>query len=175
MGNKNNLFFIQRRCSVMANEQMKDFNAMLHNNKDMPKVQMITDEKSIEKYGGERMYFAPPIDYDKVMKTVPCGKVITVGEIRDYFAKVNHADFTDPITAGIFVSISAWASEQREADKTPYWRTLKADGELNPKYPGGMEAQKEKLEEEGHTVIRRGRSTVRYYVLNYQDGLYRLS
>ena len=159
----------------MANEQKKDFNAMLHNNKDMPKVQMIADEKSIEKYGGERMYFAPPIDYDKVMKTVPYGKVITVGQIRDYFAKMNHADFTDPITAGIFVSISAWASEQREEDKTPYWRTLKADGELNPKYPGGMEAQKEKLEEEGHTIVQRGRSTVRYYVLNYRDGLYQLS
>lgn len=159
----------------MANEQKKDFNAMLHNNKDMPKVQMIADEKSIEKYGGERMYFAPPIDYDKVMKTVPYGKVITVGQIRDYFAKMNHADFTDPITAGIFVSISAWASEQREEDKTPYWRTLKADGELNPKYPGGMEAQKEKLEDEGHTIVRRGRSNIRYYVLNYQDGLYQLS
>ena len=24
--------------------------------------------KSIEKYGGNKMYFAPPIDYDKVMK-----------------------------------------------------------------------------------------------------------
>ena len=40
------------------------------------------------------MYFAPPIDYDKVMKKVPCGKVITVGEIREYFAKLNGADFT---------------------------------------------------------------------------------
>ncbi|MGF7144472.1 alkylated DNA nucleotide flippase Atl1 [Anaerotaenia torta] len=158
----------------MANEQKKDFNAMLRNNKDMPKVQIITDEKSIEKYGGERMYFAPPMDYDNVMKRVPYGKVITVGQIRDYFAIENQADFTDPITAGIFVSIAAWASEQREEEKTPYWRTLKAEGELNPKYPGGAEAQKKKLEEEGHTVIRRGRSNVRYYVQNYQDSLYQL-
>lgn len=156
----------------MANEQSKDFNAMLNNSKDMPKVQRIADEKSIEKYGGERMYFAPPIDYDRVMKTVPLGKVITIGLIRDYFAKTNNADFTDPITAGIFVSIAAWASEQRDNDKTPYWRTLKADGELNPKYPGGVEVQKEKLEAEGHIVIQRGRSNIRYYVKNYQDSLY---
>jgi len=80
------------------------------------------------------MYFAPPAAYDRVMKAVPCGKVLTVGAIRAYFAKANQADFTDPITAGIFVSIAAWASEQRETDKTPYWRTLKANGELNPKY-----------------------------------------
>ena len=33
----------------MANEDKKDFNAMLHDSKDMPKFQTITDEKSIEK------------------------------------------------------------------------------------------------------------------------------
>ena len=65
----------------MANEDKKDFNAMLHDSKDMPKVQTITDQKSIEKYGGSRMYFAPPIDYDKVMKQIPYGKVITIGSI----------------------------------------------------------------------------------------------
>ncbi|WP_291582334.1 MGMT family protein [Clostridium sp. UBA6640] len=158
----------------MANEQKKDFNAMLCNNKDMPKIQIINDEKSIEKYGGERMYFAPPMDYDRVMKIIPFGKVITIGQIRDYFARANNADFTDPITAGIFVSIVAWASEQRYDDKTPYWRTLKANGELNQKYPGGIEVQKEKLEAEGHIVIQRGRSNIRYYVHNYQDNLYQL-
>ncbi len=158
----------------MANEQNKDFNTMLHNNKDMPKFKIITDEKSIKKYGGERMYFAPPIDYDRIMKKVPLGKVITVGQIRDSFAKANNADFTDPITAGIFVSIVAWASNQRSSEKTPYWRTLKADGELNPKYPGGIEAQKEKLEAEGHIVVQRGRSNIRYYVQNYEYSLCQL-
>ena len=91
----------------------KDFNAMLHDSKDMPKFQTITDEKSIENMVGARMYFAPPIDYDRIMKCVPYGKVITVGKIRDYFAEQNGADFTEPITAGIFVSIAAWASYQR--------------------------------------------------------------
>ena len=83
----------------MANESKKDFNAMLKDSKDMPKYVKITDEASIKKYGGDNMYFAPPIAYDEVMKKIPYGKVITVGEIRDYFAKKNNADFTDPITA----------------------------------------------------------------------------
>ena len=159
----------------MANEDKKDFNAMLHNSKDMPKIQTITDAKSIEKYGGSRMYFAPPIDYDKVMKQVPYGKVITIGKIREYFAKMSGADFTEPITAGIFASIVAWASYQRTDDETPYWRTLKADGELNAKYPGGVEAQKAKLEEEGHTIIQKGRKNIRYYVKEYEDVLFNLS
>lgn len=66
----------------MANEDKKDFNAMLHNNKDMPKIQIVTDEKSIEKYGGNRMYFAPSIDYDRIMRAIPYGKVITVPTLR---------------------------------------------------------------------------------------------
>lgn len=60
----------------MANEEKKDFNAMLHDSKDMPKFKTITDEASIEKYGGDRMYFAPPIDYDTVMKKVPFGLLL---------------------------------------------------------------------------------------------------
>ena len=158
----------------MAGEGKKDFNAMLRDSKDMPKFHTITDRRSIEKYGGNRMYFAPPIDYDKVMKLVPYGKVTTVGEIRAYFAKRSGADFTEPITAGIFVSIAAWASYQREEDETPYWRTLKANGELNAKYPGGIEAQKEKLEAEGHTILQKGRKNVKYYVKDYERVLFEL-
>lgn len=122
----------------MANEDKKDFNAMLHDSKDMPKFQTITDEKSIEKYGGDKMYFAPPI------------------------------------MAGIFVSIVAWASYQRSEDETPYWRTLKANGELNAKYPGGIETQKEKLETEGHTIVQKGRKNIRYYVKDYENALFAL-
>ena len=159
----------------MANEDKKDFNAMLKDNKGMPKLQIITDSKSIEKYGGSRMYFAPPIDYDEIMKQIPYGKVITVGKIRDYFAAKNEADFTDPITAGIFVSIAAWASEQRSDSLTPYWRTLKANGELNSKYPGGIERQKAQLMAEGHTIIQKGRKNIKYYVADYEKALFDLS
>lgn len=158
----------------MANEDKKDFNAMLHDSKDMPKFQVISDPESIQKYGGSRMYFAPPIDYDRIMKQVPFGQVITVGEIREYFARQSGADFTEPITAGIFVSIAAWASSQRTDNETPYWRTLKANGELNPKYPGGVEAQKEKLEAEGHCIIQKGRTNIKYFVKDYKKSLFEL-
>lgn len=159
----------------MANEQKKDFNAMLHNSKDMPKIQIVTDRKTIEKYGGNRMFFAPPIAYDRVMKQVPRGKVTTVGEIREYFARQNGADFTEPMTAGMFVSIAAWASTQRTQDETPYWRTLKADGELNDKFPGGVQAQREKLEAEGHKIVQKGRTKLRYFVADFEKVLFSLN
>ena len=66
-------------------------------------MQIITDPKSVAKYGGDRMFFAPPEDYDHVMKRIPYGRVITVGKIREFFAQKNGADFTDPMTAGIFL------------------------------------------------------------------------
>ena len=158
----------------MAHEDRKDFNAMLRRDNGMPKIQIVTDQATIQKYGGERMYFAPPIAYDALMRAVPRGKVITLGEIRAHLARQNGADFTDPITAGIFVSIAAWASFQRQGDETPYWRTLKAGGELNPKYPGGVEAQRARLEEEGHIVLQRGRTNLRYFVKDYEQALFPL-
>ncbi|TQS83646.1 MGMT family protein [Candidatus Methanomassiliicoccus intestinalis] len=158
----------------MANEEKKDFNAMLRKNTDMPKTQIVTDESIIKRYGGERMFFAPPLAYDELMKKVPHGKVVTAEKIREYLAEKNCADFTDPMTAGLFISIAAWASHQREEDITPYWRTLKTDGELNAKYPGGIEAQKKMLEEEGHVIIQKGRKNIRFFVKDYENVLFDL-
>ena len=158
----------------MANEEKKDFNAMLRQNKDMPKIQILKDPASIQKSAGEKRYFAPPMAYDALMRQVPQGKLLTVGAMREHLAKKAGADFTDPITAGIFVSIAAWASHQREQDKTPYWRTLKANGALNEKYPGGAQAQKEKLEAEGHVVLQKGRKNIKYYVKDYEKALFEL-
>ena len=158
----------------MTQEAQKDFNAMLRQPRDMPRVQTVTDPGTIAKYGGSRMLLAPPLAYDAVMRTVPFGRLTTAGEIRAHLARRHQADFTDPMTAGIFISMAAWASFQREGDETPYWRTLKANGELNPKYPGGVQAQKARLEAEGHTILQKGRTNIRYYVKDYEQKLFPL-
>ena len=147
----------------------KTYNEKLQFCGDMPKVEEITDLKSIERFGGTRMLIAPPLEYDGVMRKVPQGKVITSDRIRSYLAKKHGADFTCQLTAGIFINIAANASEEREEDKIPYWRTLKKDGELNEKYPGGIEVQKALLEEEGHEVLKKGK---RYFVKDFEKKLY---
>ena len=53
----------------------------------------------------------------------------------------------------------------------PYWRTLKADGFLNEKYPGSAQSQKSLLEKEGHKIIQRGK---RYKVIDFQRHLEKL-
>lgn len=152
----------------------KTFNEKLNDSKDMPKVINIEDEKSIKRYGGENMLIALPLEYNEIMAKIPNGKVITISEIRGFLAKKHNAEFTCPMTAGIFISLAAQASEEREDDKIPFWRTLKKDGELNPKYPRGIEYQKEMLEKEGHSFIKKGRKNIKYFVENYEDKLFNL-
>ena len=79
------------------------------------------------------------------------------------------------LTAGIFIMTAANAAaeairEGKDLD-IPYWRTLKADGFLNAKYPGGEEAHRRLLESEGHVVIQKGN---RYRVANFEQKLVKI-
>ena len=152
----------------------KSFNEKLNDSKDMPKIVVIEDEKAIKRYGGSNMLIAPPLEYNQIMDRIPEGKLITISEIREHLAKKHGAEFTCPMTAGIFLSLVAQASEERDHDKVPFWRTLKKDGELNPKYPGGVEYQMKMLEAEGHSFIKKGRKNIRYFVNDYEDSLFSL-
>jgi hypothetical protein len=68
-----------------------------------------------------------------------------------------------PITTGIFAWITAHAAMEEATEGgeeiTPYWRTLKTGGALNPKYPGGIEGQRARLRSEGHTIIQKEGNT----------------
>ena len=120
------------------NEEKKDFNAMLHNNKDMPKIKTIDKEEVVSRYGGRKMLLAPPIDYDKVIKRIPHGKLLTIERIRNHLAYQYDADFTCPLTAGVFTGIVAWASHQRTEDITPYWRVVKTKANSIPNSPEAL-------------------------------------
>lgn len=112
-----------------------------------------------------KMVIPPAKEYEELMVKVSKGKIVTQTELRDYFAQKYHANFCCPLVTGIFVNLVAKASEEDLlADKkideiVPYWRTLRSNGELNPKYPGGVEAQASKLKAEGHEIQpnRKGR------------------
>ena len=98
----------------------KSFNEKLNDSKDMPKIITLDDEKIIERYGGKNMLIAPPLEYNDIMSKIPEGKIITTKEIRTFLAKKYDADFTCPMTAGIFISLSAQASHERKENKIPF-------------------------------------------------------
>jgi len=152
----------------------KSWREKLADSKGLPKVEKITDKMS-KRWGTGTVVIPAPKEVDEIMKKVPAGKLITINEIRQTLAKRHRATIGCPITTGIFAWISAYAAEEDAAEGkrniTPYWRTLKSGGELNEKYPGGIENLKIRLEAEGHTIIRKGK---KYVILDYEKALIKL-
>jgi hypothetical protein len=138
----------------------KTWREKLADAKDLPRVVKITGKMST-RWGRGTMVVPAPTEVDAIMKAVPAGQLITIDEIRAQLARKHGATIACPMTTGIFAWIAAHAAEEAaqagEADITPYWRTLKAGGELNPKYPGGVAALKKLLEAEGHRIVTRGK------------------
>jgi len=149
----------------------KSWSEKLRDSRDLPRVEKISDKMS-KRWGTGTVVIPAPLEVDKLMKRVPEGKVITIGEIRAALAKKHGATIGCPLTTGIFAWIAANAAEE-EREKgvknvTPYWRTLKKGGVINPKYPGGAELQRKLLEREGHTIVKKGK---KFIVVNYEKSL----
>jgi hypothetical protein len=149
----------------------KTWTEKLQDAKDLPRVETISGPHRA-KYGGGTMLIPAPSEVDEIMRKVPRGKLITINEIRSLLATKHGATITCPITTGIFAWIAAHAAEEAAAIGrkriTPYWRTLKTGGHLNPKYPGGAEGLRKRLEAEGHSVIARGKNLI---VVEYERSL----
>ncbi len=143
----------------------------LQHSKDLPKIVTLNEKGRIH-WHAETMVVPAPLEVDARMAQVPRGQVITTDLIRQDIARVHGADIGCPLTTGIFAWIAANAAAEDlaegRADATPYWRTLKAGGELNPKYPGGVEAQRAHLEAEGLQIRQRGK---RFFVVDFADHL----
>lgn len=142
----------------------KSWKEKLEDSKDLPKLAVIP-ERMKSKWGSGTLVIPAPREVDGLMRLVPKRKLTTINQIRSALAAKHKATNACPITTGIFAWIAANAAEEEVATKpkarvTPYWRTLKTGGILNEKYPGGVDRQKERLEAEGHTVIRKGKNHV---------------
>ena len=122
------------------------------------------------KWGGGAMLVPHPQDLLELMESIPEGKVISATTLRACLAKTYGTEITCPMVTGIFMNVVAQAAEEDRAagvaQITPYWRTLKANFELNPRYPGGLEAHQALLEGEGHRVITKGK---RRFIANASD------
>jgi len=149
----------------------KSWTQKLRDSKDLPKVEKITDKMS-KRWGTGTLVIPAPLEVDEIMRKVPEGKLTTINEIRCALAKKHGASIGCPMTTGIFAWVAANAAEeqrqQSERNTTPYWRTLKTGGEINEKYPGGVEAQKRLLAKEGHKILQKGK---KFVVLDYEKVL----
>jgi hypothetical protein len=139
----------------------------------LPKV-VDVPAKWQKQMGGKKVLVPTPMLVDERIRKVPSKKLVTTGQIRKDLAKQFKADSTCPMTLGIFLRISSeTAEEDRNKGKkriTPYWRVIKDDGSLNPKFPGGVNAQAKKLQKEGHKIAA-GKSKTKLKVRDFEKAL----
>jgi len=149
----------------------KTWQEKLEDSKDLPRVCDATKSKR----GGTGTFVIPaPLEVDALMKKVRRGKLTTIGELQKTLAKTHNTTTACPITTGIFAWVAAHAADEAEQGGrsriTPYWRTLKTGGELNPKYPGGIKNVRARLAAEGHRVVKKGK---RYFVADFEKSIAR--
>jgi alkylated DNA nucleotide flippase Atl1 len=157
----------------------KTWQEKLADKNSLPKVLILEKRfpcySAVHKMGaeaGDPVVLVNPAEVVELMKKVPAGKCTTIVEICRFIAKKHRVKGCCSLTTGIFIMTAANAAEealQQNRDlNIPYWRTLKTDGYLNDKYPGGAESQKKLLETEGFDVVSKGK---KYRVLNYETYL----
>ena len=154
-------------------KKKKSFREKAKDDKDLPRVEKLTG--GMEKKFGSGTILIPAVsEVHALMQKVPKGKVTTTNEIRDVLASRHGATMACAIVTGIHTWIVAQAAgeDEEEGKKrvTPYWRTLKSKGELNPKYPGGIANVRKRLRAEGHAVLQKGK---RYFVKDFEEKLHK--
>jgi hypothetical protein len=149
----------------------KSWQEKLTDKKNLPKIVKLQKSfpcyNAVHKMGagaGDDVVLVNPSEVISLMRLVPPGKLITLVEICKAIAKKHHVKGCCSLTTGIFIMTAANAAEeaanQGKSLDIPYWRTLKADGFLNEKYPGGALAQKKLLEQEGFIILKKGKKFV---------------
>jgi alkylated DNA nucleotide flippase Atl1 len=148
-----------------------------------PKI-LILEEKfpcynAVHKMGanvGDEIVITQTSELIPLMAAVPKGRLVTLRELCLSLAKKHDVQGCCTLTTGIFTMTLANAVEEVKTSgeapewvHIPWWRTLKMEGFLNDKYPGGQEKQKKLLELEGITINSRGK---KFQVKDWEQYLY---
>ena len=125
-------------------------------------AKVVKTPPKMSRFGKGTMLIPTPKLVNDLLGKVRKGKLVTVRELRRRLAADFAVDVTCPLTTGIFLRIAAEAAEEDRANGrkriTPYWRVVKDDGSLNPRFPGGVDNQARYLRREGFTLNHNGKT-----------------
>lgn len=119
-----------------------------------PQVKRI-DKKFADIPAGCSMLIATPRIIDNYLRTIPKGKAMTLQTMRNDLAREYNAEYTCPVTTGIFLRIvSEAAFEQlgqgkRISSVAPFWRLVDEKSPLAGKLSFGSDFIKSQREREG--------------------------
>jgi len=152
----------------MSTTRRKSWQEKLRDKEGLPKILKLEQRfpcyNAVHKMGaaaGDPVILVNPGEVTDIMKRIPKGKLITIVEICKAIARTHRVKGCCSLTTGIFIMTAANAAEEAARQGKdlgiPYWRTLKAEGFLNEKYPGGIRAHRRLLEKEGFTIEAKGK------------------
>jgi len=94
---------------------------------------------------GSNMFIATPQLIDEYVKQIGFGRRIDIKTLRKDLALAHHADYTCPVTTGIFLRIVAEANYEKlqlgkEIDEiSPFWRVITPNSPLAKKLTFGQD------------------------------------
>lgn len=103
---------------------------------------------------GSIMFIATPKIIDNYIKGIGVGKRIDIKTLRKDLAIEHNADYTCPVTTGIFLRIVAEANYEnlqqgkRLEEITPFWRVIEPNSTLAKKLTFGQEFLQQQVEKE---------------------------
>jgi hypothetical protein len=103
---------------------------------------------------GSNMFIATPQLIDAYVKEIGFGKRIDTKALRKDLAIAHNADYTCPVTTGIFLRIVAEASYEklqqgeRLEEITPFWRVIDPNSALAKKLTFGQEFLVQQIDNE---------------------------
>lgn len=107
-------------------------------------------EARIKFFGGSgKMLLPSPATVAVLLEKIPEQKLITTNLICKKLVKEFKVQGTCPVTTKKALQTLASDPDSR----APYWRVLKANGELVRSFPGGTKSQAARLQEEGFMLI----------------------
>ncbi|MHB1079197.1 MAG: hypothetical protein ACYC67_07325 [Prosthecobacter sp.] len=104
---------------------------------------------------GEKMLIPTPALVAAYVAQIPPGESRTMPQMREDLAAAHHADFTCPLTAGIFLRIAsefAWEQHQNSrplAEITPFWRAVDVKSPMAKKLACGLDFILQQRQREG--------------------------
>ena len=111
---------------------------------------------------GGAMVVSSPREVDGLVRRIGPGQVLTLDALRAVLARMHQVAVACPVSTAIFANMGARAAEELRAagadpgTLSPWWRVLRRGGVLNPKLPGGQQAQAALLRAEAVPVQARG-------------------
>ena len=91
---------------------------------------------------------------EEMLRNIPRGKLLSLEQIKANLKQKGNVDGICVKVLGIHLRLVAEAAEEEGwREQVPYWRVVKKDGSLNPKFPGGTDLQAKRLKLEGFHIV----------------------